>query len=104
MKPQANKGESNLGFANLPEVAINSQLAKPLIALESLLQTQARVLVCAESAGRREALLELFKKLPQQPQEVESWLEFCQADMDFAICVAPLGARFKLPCPAAVSD
>ena len=95
--PQANKGESNLGFANLPEVAINSQLAKPLIALESLLQTQARVLVCAESAGRREALLELFKKLPQQPLEVESWQEFSQADMDFAICVAPLERGLNFP-------
>jgi len=96
-QPKESKGETNLGFIQLPEVAINSQLAKPLTALESLLKTQTRVLICAESAGRREALLELFKKLHSQPQEVESWLDFCQSDLKFAICVAPLERGLNFP-------
>ncbi|MDP6191020.1 MAG: transcription-repair coupling factor, partial [Gammaproteobacteria bacterium] len=40
--PQAKQGEVNLGFSKLPEVAINSKLAQPLMALESLLQTRTR--------------------------------------------------------------
>lgn len=95
--PQAAKGQSNLGFIPLPDVAINNQLAKPLIALESLLQTQAKVLICAESAGRREALLELLKRLPESPKELDGWQEFCQSDHDFAICVAPLERGLNLP-------
>ena len=95
--PKPSQGENNLGFAELPEVAINSKLAKPLLALESLLKTQTKVLICAETAGRREALLELFKQLPNQPDELVSWHDFCTSDSEFAICIAPLERGLNLP-------
>ncbi len=95
--PKQSQGEYNLGFAELPEVAINNKLANPLLALESLLQTQTRVLICAETAGRREALLELFKQLPNRPDELVAWHDFYANDSEFAICIAPLERGLNLP-------
>lgn len=97
-EPETNKGQYNLGGAQNPQVAINSQLAKPLIALQTVLEgAQQKVLICAESAGRKEALTELFKGLPQAPKDVENWPDFITQDHEFAICVAPLEQGMNLP-------
>jgi transcription-repair coupling factor (superfamily II helicase) len=96
--PEANKGLYNLGGAQPPQVAINNQLSKPLMALETLLQNeQQSLLICAESAGRKEALLDLFKVLPKAPEEVENWPDFIAKKPHFAICVAPLEQGLNLP-------
>ncbi len=96
--PDANKGQYNLSGAQNPQVAINSQLAKPLIALQTALEgSHQKVLICAESAGRKEALIELFKGLPQAPKDVENWPDFITQDHEFAICVAPLEQGMNLP-------
>ena len=98
VEPEANKGFYNLGGAQPPQVAINNQLSKPLIALQTVLQAQQQsVLVCAESAGRKEALLDLFKGLPKAPEDVENWPEFITHKPHFAICVAPLEQGLNLP-------
>jgi len=97
-EPETNKGQYNLGGAQNPQVAINSQLAKPLIALQTVFEgAQQKVLICAESAGRKEALTELFKGLPQAPKDVENWPDFITQDHEFAICVAPLEQGMNLP-------
>ena len=98
VEPEANKGLYNLGGAQNPQVAINNQLAKPLIALETVLKGQQQsILVCAESAGRKEALLDLFKALPTAPEDVDDWLDFITKKPNFAICVAPLEQGLNLP-------
>ena len=98
VEPEANKGFYNLGGAQPPQVAINNQLSKPLIALQTVLQAQQQsILVCAESAGRKEALLDLFKGLPKAPEDVENWPEFITQKPHFAICVAPLEQGLNLP-------
>ncbi|MDC9719111.1 MAG: transcription-repair coupling factor [Gammaproteobacteria bacterium] len=98
VEPKANKGLYNLGGAQSPQVAINSQLSKPLTALDTVLQIpQQRVLICAESAGRKEALLDLFKGLTEAPEEVENWPEFVTKKPHFAICIAPLEQGLNLP-------
>ncbi|MBT4443931.1 MAG: transcription-repair coupling factor [Oceanospirillaceae bacterium] len=97
-EPDANKGQYNLGGAQNPQVAINSQLAKPLIALQTALEgSHQKVLICAESAGRKEALTELFKGLPQAPIDVDNWPDFITQPHKFAICVAPLEQGMNLP-------
>ena len=96
--PDDKKGLYNLGGAQNPQVAINNQLAKPLMALETLLQNQQQnLLICAESAGRKEALLDLFTALPSAPEEVENWPDFINRRPRFAICVAPLEQGINLP-------
>ena len=98
LNPTVTKGEFNLGGSQNPEVAINNQLAKPLMALATLLQGSAQsILVCAESAGRKEALLDLFKALPEAPEDVDDWSNFISKKPAFAICVAPLERGLNLP-------
>ena len=102
VEPEANKGHYNLGGAQNPQVAINSQLAKPLMALQTVLDgghdgTQQNVLICAESAGRKEALIELFKALSHSPTEVENWPDFKLQKVSFGICIAPLEQGMNLP-------
>ncbi|MNY21665.1 Transcription-repair-coupling factor [compost metagenome] len=47
--------------AALPDVSVNRRAEDPLVNLEALLLNKAtRVLMCADSAGRRETLMQLF--------------------------------------------
>ena len=55
----------------LPEIAVNRRLDDPLTNLRSfLLQTKQRVLLCAESNGRRETLQQYFKEYDLHPVDV----------------------------------
>ena len=49
-----------------------------------------RVLLCAESAGRREILLESLADLGLQPEAVDDWHSFEQSQLQFAITTAPM--------------
>ena len=48
------------------------------------------VLLCAETPGRREILLENLAKSELRPQPVANWSEFVASGLDFAITVAPI--------------
>lgn len=48
------------------------------------------VLICAESAGRREVLLESLAKQGLQPESVTQWPEFLEFDVALGITVAPV--------------
>ena len=51
---------------------------------------QGPVLLCAESQGRREILLQHLAKAELSPEPVANWGEFLQSGCDFAITVAPI--------------
>src|SRR5690606_5187089 len=68
-----------------------ARLEQPLQRLQLWLQdAPGRVLFCAESAGRREALKELLGRIQLRPQESDDWTAFINSDSDIALCVAPL--------------
>jgi transcription-repair coupling factor (superfamily II helicase) len=48
------------------------------------------VLLCAESAGRREILLESLREHDLAPPAIANWGEFLVSGLDFAIATAPL--------------
>jgi transcription-repair coupling factor (superfamily II helicase) len=48
------------------------------------------VLLCAESAGRREMLLESLEQYDLAPTAVANWASFLASGLDFAITTAPL--------------
>ncbi|WP_449412791.1 transcription-repair coupling factor [Pandoraea soli] len=82
----------------LPPLAINRRADDPLAALRAYLaRTPARVLLCADSAGRRETLLQLLHDHDLRPSSVESFEDFLTSDARFAIGIAPLAAGFLLP-------
>ena len=62
-------------FASLPDMADQERAGNPFEPLARTLadQTALRILVCAESAGRREALLELMQKQQIQPRLLAGW-------------------------------
>ncbi|MFJ2995146.1 transcription-repair coupling factor [Pandoraea sp. NPDC087047] len=82
----------------LPSLAINRRADDPLAALRAYLaRTPARLLLCADSAGRRETLLQLLHDNDLRPTSVESLEDFLTSDHRFCISVAPLAAGFLLP-------
>jgi transcription-repair coupling factor (superfamily II helicase) len=85
--------EGNINFATAvtPSLPIRAQAENPLAAVHAfLMDFNGRVLFCAESAGRRETLLELLGRIRVSPTTVESWDDFLTGNEKIAITVAPL--------------
>ncbi len=59
-----------------------------------------RVLLAAESPGRREMLLDLLRPFGIEPRTVAGWPEFLASDAPLAITVAPLATGVALAEPA----
>jgi transcription-repair coupling factor (superfamily II helicase) len=79
----------------LPDLAVERGTPDPLRRLEQhLAQSPARVLLVAESAGRRESVLELLRDHKLDAPPVESLAAFLASDHRYAITVAPLASGF----------
>ncbi|MFC3875422.1 transcription-repair coupling factor [Neisseria musculi] len=92
----------------LPDVAVDRQSETPLSALQNF-QTafNGRILLTAESAGRRETMLGFFAQHGLKPESVRSWQAFLSSDAPLAITVTPLSYGFQLPagcCSDGLSD
>ncbi len=91
-------GRENFACEVPKEYPIDSRLENPLNALESfLLETDHRVLFAAESAGRRESLLDLLGRIRLTPTIFETWQEFLNSKESAAIVVAPIEHGLTLP-------
>ena len=79
----------------LPDVSVDRGATEPLAALERHLDaTPHRVLLVAESEGRRESLLELLRDHRIDVPSVATLAEFEAGDEKVAIAAAPLAAGF----------
>lgn len=89
----------------LPDLAIQAKAGEPLAALRRFLEEYpGRVLFCAESAGRREVLLELLARLKLKPKEFDSWPAFTASKQRLGICIAPLDDGLLLEDLALVAE
>ncbi len=80
----------NFATAAPQEWRVDLRSERPLAPLEQFLETYpGRVLLAADSAGRREVLLEMLRAHGLAPTQVTSWAEFISHPAKFAICVAP---------------
>jgi len=62
----------------------------PLGPLLTFLKTfEGRVLIAAETTGRRETLLDMFRDNEYHPRQLDSWDDFINSDAPLAITVAP---------------
>ena len=85
----------------LPPVAVERRAADPLQALKRFLAaTPARVLLVAESPGRRETMADYLAQYGVQPQPCASFAEFSAGDDRLMLGVAPLAARVSRSQPA----
>ncbi|WP_312954275.1 transcription-repair coupling factor [Pseudomonas songnenensis] len=98
-------GRERFNAQTLPELAIESKASEPLGKLRQFLESHpGRVLFTAESAGRREVLLELLARLKLRPQEVDGWTGFLASDERLAITIAPLDEGLQLDDVALVAE
>ncbi|VTX67578.1 Transcription-repair-coupling factor [Neisseria subflava] len=81
----------------LPDLAVNRQSDEPLQALKDF-QTafDGRILLCAESLGRRETMLGFLQQNGLKAKPVSDWQGFLSAHDPLMITVAPLAYGFKL--------
>jgi transcription-repair coupling factor (superfamily II helicase) len=85
----------------LPNLAIEAKASQPMGALANYLnQFPGRVLFTAESAGRREVLLDMLARFNLKPQTVDGWPGFVASDARLAITIAPLDEGLQLDEPA----
>ncbi|HJV87079.1 MAG TPA: transcription-repair coupling factor [Noviherbaspirillum sp.] len=83
--------------APIPNIAVNRRTDDPLTNLRAyLLQTDKRVLVCAESSGRRETLQQYFNEYDLALAPCEGFQDFATASAKVMLGVAPLYAGFEL--------
>jgi transcription-repair coupling factor (superfamily II helicase) len=87
--------------AALPPLAIDRKAERPLHQLLAFCAAYAagggRVLLLAESLGRRETLLQSLADHGTQPQAVDSLAAFVEGDAPLALGVGPLSSGFALP-------
>jgi transcription-repair coupling factor (superfamily II helicase) len=96
---QFKKGSSStsLGARALPDLSSNIKLQQPFSTVQEFIkQQECRILFCAESAGRRETMLELFRQIEIVPTPFEHWQNFLISEATIGICIAPLDAGMWL--------
>ncbi|MFZ2314282.1 MAG: transcription-repair coupling factor [Gammaproteobacteria bacterium] len=95
-------GKASIQFkTSLPPLLdINHKASQPLAALQQFLaSTKGRVLFCAETTGRREVLLHLFRSISLTPTLFTSWAAFLESDEKYGIVVAAIETGFCLEEP-----
>ena len=81
----------------LPDLAVNRQSDEPLQALKDFQTTfEGRILLCAESLGRRETMLGFLQQNGLKAKPVSDWQGFLSAHEPLMITVAPLAYGVKL--------
>jgi transcription-repair coupling factor (superfamily II helicase) len=96
----AEAGASELS-APIPDIAVNRRLDDPLANLRAYLAHSAaeagtKVMICAESAGRRETLQQYFNEYRLDLALVDGYQNLCATDAKLMLGVAPLQAGFEL--------
>ncbi|MBP7081894.1 MAG: transcription-repair coupling factor [Rhodocyclaceae bacterium] len=82
----------------LPKLAVNRKADDPLEDFRIFLDTQKyRVLLLAESAGRRETLAEYLGEHGLKPVACANFAEFAQSQAAFMLCTGPLSGGFVQP-------
>lgn len=85
---------SDFNSSQPPTLALDAKAEQPLNELKQFIQLvqrdSGRVLLCAETAGRRETLLDTLTKAQLKPALAANWQDFLASDSTFSITTAPL--------------
>lgn len=88
-----------------PSLPVDARASEPLAALKKFIETfHGRILIAAETTGRRESLLTLLNKHGLKPTQVENWQAFLDNKAEFCITVAPLQQGLILESKAKTLD
>ena len=95
---QEKAGHLNYATAIPPQLTLNARKDQPCEALQQFIsQFDGRILFAAESAGRRETLLDMLRQHGIQLKTLTDWDEFVSGEDKLAITVAPLEQGLMLP-------
>ncbi len=84
--------------APLPVIAVDRKADQPLTALERFLDNfQGRVLLLAESAGRRETITDYLNEYGLKPVACGDFAAFVEGEAAFMLGVGPVSGGFMLP-------
>ena len=82
----------------LPSLTVDRRAADPLAPLKgALAMLDGRMLIIAESAGRRETMQQYFAEYGVRPAIVDGFAQFASADVKLGLAVGPLSAGFAWP-------
>ena len=98
-RPRADSGLKAVEYdAAMPTgLPVNARAPAPLkLVRRFLAEFNGRVLIAAESQGRRETIMELFEPR-ERPTRVEGWPRFLAGDIKFGIAVLPIEQGLILP-------
>ena len=97
-------------FLAVPDIAVHRRDADPISLLRKVVAAEkVRVLVCSDSAGRKESIRQLFDEsnsvagqdgkplYPLKPEGFESVADFIKSDSLFGLVTAPLFNGFSWP-------
>ncbi len=88
---QLHRDQYNFDAQALPTLTINSRIKDPASELIRFIENSGnKILVLAESAGRREYILDVLKGFQITPTVVDSWHDFLVKDQSLAIAIGPL--------------
>jgi len=91
---------ADLGSHEAPPARIDQRREETIRAFaEALAASPTRVLLAAESPGRRELLIELLRPHGVEPRIVAGWPQFLAGGERIAIAVAPLSSGVVLAAP-----
>jgi transcription-repair coupling factor (superfamily II helicase) len=87
-----------ISTAPLPPIQVDRRADDPLRALKRFVTgTRERVLIVAESLGRRETMQQYFAEYGLKPAVVADWAEFVASDVSPALAVSPVHTGFVWP-------
>ena len=89
------------GTQPTPELPLNRKGEEPGTSLRHFIESYpGRVLIAADSAGRREALLEQLATVGLKPQNIDGWQAFLSDTNRLTITIAQMEQGFALTKPA----
>ncbi len=95
---QVRPGTPRPPFRPLPDVSVNERGQRPLGRLSDILrETDVRLLIAAESNGRREIIDDLLTRHHLQGTMVQGWLEFLESTERLCLTVGPIDRGFADP-------
>lgn len=101
--PDTERNAVNFATTSLPALQLNARQQHPAEALQRFirqtLESGGRILFAAETAGRREALLDLLRDQDIRPTPIEDWAAFVGGKTPLAITVAPVESGMVLENP-----
>ena len=93
--------ESTAGLRPSPDVEVDRRSPNPLARLKQHLdRTKTATLVVADSAGRRETILQFFSEFGLAPDVIDSHAAFVESSSAFGLCVGLLNEGFATADPS----